>query len=90
MRELFPGDVIQIKPAENMVRTDIEPAAKCFQGCLAIVDEVKKWGVVADIWVPLVGEGKDTPPGVFPVRLESGTFTYIGIAVYPMGTRDDV
>ena len=92
MRELFPGDVIQIKPEENMLQTNIDmvPAAPCFQGCLAIVNEVHDWGILVNIVAPLAGQDKGVHPGLFTIPLRNGSFVYVGVSAYHMGTRDDV
>ena len=88
MRILEPGDVIQIKPTQFVEQEDVKPAAPCFWGCLAVIDEVRKWGVLASILVPVAGQGKETPPGEFPTRLPNGTFVYIGISVYGISYED--
>ena len=90
MRELEPGDVIQIKPEENMTRPDVEPEPMCFQGCLAIVGSVTEQGVVANVLAPIPGAGRLLPAGIATIRLERGTYVYIGVSVYHMGTRDDI
>lgn len=55
-------DVIQIHPEHS------------WGGCLAIVDEVKRWGVQAYVQIPLKGSAY--------IRLEHGLFEYVGKAVF--------
>ena len=61
--KIDPGDVIQISPTANV--------NKALCGRLAFVDEVKSWGITAGV-EDLNGSG------VAYVRLEKGTFSYIG------------
>jgi predicted ribonuclease YlaK len=59
------GDVIQILPASlNNV----------FNGCLGVVNQVKGWGIIADIYV--------TNGECYPVRLAGNQFKWIGRAAY--------
>jgi hypothetical protein len=63
---LQPGDVIQFDPE------------KCTWGpLLAIVDEVKPWGVVC-YWLHATTRG--APPASFPYRADAGSFVRIGSA----------
>lgn len=90
MRELFPGDVIQIKPAENILLPHVQAVDPCYQGCFAIVDKSRKWGIEASIITPIERQDRTDLPAEMPIRLANGTFVYIGVSVYHMGRRDDV
>lgn len=59
-----PGDVVQINPS----------AHPKFAGCFAVVDEVRSFGVTADI--PIAGD----PRSIAPVRLAWGEFLRVGAA----------
>jgi hypothetical protein len=48
-----------------------------FDGCFAVVDEIKKWGIIADVY-GVKGE-------TYPIRLASNQFKWIGRAA---ATRD--
>jgi len=54
-----------------------------FGPVLAIVDEVKSWGVQASVLVPTA---RDTPPNLAPMRVEWGDFARIGRATWSRGT----
>ncbi len=59
------GDVVQIDPER-------QPG---FGGCLAIIEEVRDWGVVAYVPVP------DKEPGtIAPIRLEWADCSHVGKA----------
>lgn len=70
------GDVIQIEPAAT-----VKPP---FHYKLAIVDEVKGWGVIAYVmtFTDATPSGGGVKNGAAYVRLPYGTFTIIGTAVY--------
>ena len=91
MRELFPGDVIQIKPEKyrDGHTDDMQSPAK--QGAFAVVREVEEDGVWANIYTtPIFIKPNDTLERYYSFY-PSGTFVYIGVAVYPMfEERDDV
>lgn len=57
-------DVIQIAPPHK------------WGGCLAIVDEVKSWGVQAYVPIP---NNDGTPPGNAYIRLNNGDFESLGV-----------
>lgn len=63
------GDVVQILVG---TRDNI------FDGCFAVVDKTKGWGVIADVY--------DTKNMTYPIRLASNQFRWIGRAA---ATRDD-
>jgi hypothetical protein len=65
-RTCQPGDVIQIAPT----------AAHGFEGCLAMVEDVAKWGVTAFV------QSVTTKEARYYVRLEWSMFEYIGKAVF--------
>lgn len=57
------GEVIQILEGTR---------DKIFDGCFAVVDEVKGWGIIADVY--------DTKGATYPIRLASNQFQWIGRA----------
>lgn len=65
MSEIKAGDVVQIDPTTN----------ERFAGCLAIVEEVRSWGVVASVPIPAAPK-----PQQAPIRLQSGSYVRIGAA----------
>jgi hypothetical protein len=65
-RLVQPGDVIQISP-------DAHPG---FSGLLALVEDVKKWGVTAFV------QSTGAQDGRYYVRLEWSLFEYIGRAAF--------
>lgn len=64
--ELKPGDVVQI----------VEGHHWC--GCLAVVSELKGWGIQAYVSIP---HNDGTPPGNAYIRVPNGQFERIGAAV---------
>lgn len=60
------GDVIQLGPAAR------------WGGCLAFVEEVRSWGVTANIVVP----HDDDRCAIIPIRLEFKDFKRVGAAQY--------
>ena len=64
MHKLKIGQIIQVKP-DTLV-------SKCFWGCLAIIEEVRDWGVVC--YVSGVGESFEEWGGRFYLRLKFEDF----------------
>lgn len=62
-KSVAKGDVIQILAG---TRDNI------FDGCFGVVDEMKNWGIIADVY--------STQGDVFPIRLVSNQFQWIGRA----------
>lgn len=61
-----PGEVVQINPEKHPK----------FAGCFAVVDQLRRWGVVADI--PMPGD----PNAIIPVRLAWADFARVGMACW--------
>lgn len=60
------GDVVQLGPGNR------------WAGCLAFVEDVRPWGIVANIVVPHDGERC----AVIPIRADRGTFKRVGACRY--------
>ena len=67
MSELAQGWVVMLRPGHK------------WAGCLCVVDEVRSWGVTANIFCP-IGPGEDGKGrvGVVPVRIATEEFAVIG------------
>lgn len=68
MSAVAVGDVIQITDTPHP-----------WFPCLLIVEEVKPWGVLAFVLMPLANDGSKPPGGAYN-RLETGSFEVIGQA----------
>jgi len=66
-----PGEVVQINPEKHPK----------FAGCFAVVDQLRRWGVVADI--PMPGD----PNAIIPVRLAWADFARVGMACWMRAGR---
>ena len=64
MAVIEPGDVIQIELDHK------------WQACLAVVDEVRPWGVLAYVLIP---ENDGRVPGAAFIRLKTGEFISLGV-----------
>jgi hypothetical protein len=70
---LKPGDVIQLGPQS------------LWAGCLGFVDEIRSWGVTANIVVPLQG----FKAGLVPIRAATGEFKRVGPPQYLVAFLQD-
>lgn len=62
-KSVAKGDVVQILEGTR---------DKIFDGCFAVVDEIKGWGIIADVY--------STQGDVFPIRLSANQFEWVGRA----------
>jgi hypothetical protein len=67
------GSIIQIRPTAEV--------DNCWKSVLMIVEEVKKWGVLAFDMSPTAGE-KDMAPNRFYMKLTKGQYDVVGTAQY--------